>query len=63
MSRAYKVISEYYSDDKTRTATIRLELGSGEFQVSVMNESGHSFSASFSTEEDAEGFAEEWVVQ
>lgn len=58
---AYKELSEFYSEDKTRTATIRLILDSRDFSVSVTNESGHAFVAKFPTEEDAEQFAEEWV--
>lgn len=62
MSRAYKELSVYYSDDKTRTATIRQEIGTKRFVVTVTNESGHAFSASYMTEEEAEGFSESWVV-
>ena len=62
MSRAYKELSEYYSDDKSRTATVRLELGTKRFVVTVTNESGHAFSASYDDEDGAEQFAESWVV-
>ena len=58
---AYKELSEFYSEDKTRTATVRLVLDTREFTVSVTNESGHAFVARFPTEDDAEHFAEEWV--
>jgi hypothetical protein len=58
---AYKELSEFYSEDKTRTATVRLVLDTREFTVSVTNESGHAFVARFPTEDDAEQFAEEWV--
>lgn len=58
---AYKELSVFYSEDKTRTATIRLELETREYTVSVTNESGHAFVARYPTEDDAEQFAEDWV--
>ncbi len=63
MSRAYKLLSEFFSEDKTRVATVRHELGTKNYSVSVTNESGHAFSATFETEDDAEQFAEEWVLK
>jgi hypothetical protein len=60
---SFKELSNYYNDDKTRTATVRKEIGTNRFVVSVMNESGHSFSASYETEDDAEAFAEDWVLK
>lgn len=59
---AYKELSTYLNDEKTRTATIRQEIGTKRFIVSVTNESGHAFSASYITEEEAEQFAEDWVL-
>lgn len=60
---AYKELSEFYSEDKTRTASIIRELGTNHYIVRVKNEAGSTFTASFENEENAEGFAEEWVVQ
>lgn len=59
---AYKQLSEYYSDDMSKRASIIKELGTNKFVVKMINDSGSAFSASFDTEEDAEAFAEEWVV-
>lgn len=58
---AFKQLSEYYSDDKLRRASITKELGTNHYIVQVISDSGSAFSASFITEEDAEGYAEEWV--
>lgn len=60
---AYKELSTYMNDDQTRSATIRKELATKQYVVSVMNESGHAFSATFETEENAEAFAEDWVLR
>mgnify|MGYP000547111774 CR=1 FL=1 len=57
----YKQLSEYFSDDDTRKADIVKELGTNRYIVRVINDAGSAFSASFETEEDAEGYAEEWV--
>lgn len=62
MTRSYKDVSTYYDEDRRRTATVRLELGTKNWVVSLMNDSGSAFSATFETEEDAEQYAEDWVV-
>lgn len=59
---AFKELSEYYSDDSGKTATVVKELGTNRYVVRLMNDSGSAFSASFETEEDAEAYAEEWVL-
>jgi hypothetical protein len=59
---AYKLISEFYSEDQKRTASIIKELGSGKYRVSVKSESGSTFSALFENEDDAESYAETWVT-
>ena len=59
---AYKQLSEYYSDDMSKRASVIKELGTNKFVVKMINDSGSAFSASFDTEEDAEAYAEEWVV-
>ena len=59
---AYKQLSEYFSDDKKKTASVVKELGTNRYVVRLMSDTGSAFSASFETEEDAEGYAEEWVL-
>lgn len=61
--KSYKQVSEYYSEDKKRTASIRVELGTKRYVVTVVNDSGSAFTSSFETEEDAEQFAENWVTE
>lgn len=58
---SYKELSEFYSDDSAKTATIVKELGTNKYIVRLMSDTGSAFSASFNTEEDAEAYAEEWV--
>lgn len=59
---AFKELSEYFSDDSAKTATVVKELGTNRYIVRLMNDSGSAFSASFDSEEDAEAYAEEWVL-
>lgn len=59
---AYKQLSEYYSEDKKKRASIIKELGTKLYVVQLINDSGSAFSASFESEEDAEQYAEDWVV-
>lgn len=59
---AYKEISEYYSDDTNKKASVVKELGSGQYVVRLMNDTGSAFSATFDKEEDAEAYAEDWVL-
>jgi len=56
-------LSSYTSDDKKRKATVFREQIDSKYYVSMTNEFGTSFRANFSTEEDAEIFAEDWVLQ
>ena len=58
---AYKSISEFYSDDERRTASVIKEIGTNRYIVRLKNEAGSAFSASFGDEESAEQYAEEWV--
>jgi hypothetical protein len=58
---SYKDISEFYSDDNKRRASIVKELGTKNFIVRVINDSGSVFSTTFSEEDDAEAYAEAWV--
>jgi hypothetical protein len=62
MSEAYKELSEYYSEDNKRRASVVKELGTKRYIVRLINESGSAFSASFENEESAEAYAEEWVT-
>lgn len=58
-----KKLSEYIGDDD-RTATVYKNLEEDHYYiVSVKSESGSSFQAVFDNEEDAEGYAEEWVLK
>ena len=58
---AYKQLSEYFSDDKLKTASIVKELGTNHYIVRFKNDAGTYFSASFASEDDAEASAEDWV--
>jgi hypothetical protein len=58
---AYKQLSEYFSEDKQKTASIIKELGTNHYIVRYRNDSGSYFSAAFQSEEDAEQMAEDWV--
>lgn len=56
-----KIISNYLSDDESKSAMVYLVLETREIQVSVMDPCGSSFFSTFETVEDAEKFAESWV--
>lgn len=58
----FKEISEYFSDDSAKRASVVKELGTGKYIVRLMNDTGSAFSASFEVEEDAEAYAEDWVL-
>ena len=55
-------LSSYISDDEKRKATVFREQIDGKYYVSMTNEFGTSFRANFSSEEDAEMYAEDWVM-
>jgi uracil phosphoribosyltransferase len=57
----FKQLSEYFSDDHLKTASVIKELGTNHYIVRLKNDAGSAFSASFENEEDAEGYAEDWV--
>lgn len=59
---AIKVLSEYFSNDNRRSAKIYVLLPQKEYNVSVMNEAGSSFTSMFENINDAEDFAENWVM-
>ena len=50
------------SDDEKRKATVFREQIDGKYYVSMTNDFGTSFRADFSSEEAAEIFAEDWVM-
>lgn len=56
-------MSIFVSDDEKRKATVFKETIDGKYYVSMMNETGTSFRADFKSEEDAEIFAEDWVMK
>ena len=57
----YKQLSEFFSEDNSKTASVIKELGTNRYIVRLKNDAGSAFSASFENEEDAEGYAEDWV--
>jgi hypothetical protein len=59
--KAYKVLSEYKSDNSPKTATVVKELGTKHYIVRMMNDSGSYFTASVVNLEEAENYAQEWV--
>lgn len=63
MSKAVQELSSFFSEDGRRKAIIYRVLGGDtKYSVSIMNESGSNFSSDFNTLEDAENFAEDWVL-
>ena len=59
---SFKQLSEYYSDDTNKKASVVKELGTSNYIVRLINDSGSSFSATFDDEDSAEQFAENWVM-
>ena len=55
-------LSSYISDDEKRKATVFREQIDGKYYVSMMNEFGTSFQTNFPSEQAAEIFAEDWVM-
>jgi len=55
-------ISSYISDDEKRKATVFREQIDGKFYVSMTNEFGTSFQTNFQTEEAAEIYAGDWIM-
>lgn len=58
---AFKQLSEYFSDNNLKTASVVKELGTGRYIVRLKSDTGSAFSASFENEDDAEQYAEDWV--
>ena len=59
---AYKEISEYFSDDNLKTASIVKELGTGHYIVRFKNDAGSVFSYTIEELDKAEQLAEDWVL-
>ena len=59
---AYKEISEYFSDDHLKTASIVKELGTGNYIVRFKNDAGSVFSYTLEELDIAEQLAEDWVL-
>lgn len=59
---AIKIISEYIGEDEKRTATVYKDLAVNDYKVTVRNESGSSFLATFEDVDSAEDYAESWVM-
>ena len=55
-----KILSEYYGTDKDREAHIYLD--EKFFKVRIRNELGTYFIAFFKTQDEAENYAESWVL-
>ena len=55
-------LSSYTSDDEKRKATVFRDQNDGKYYVSMTNEFGTSFRADFSSEEAAEVFAKDWIM-
>jgi hypothetical protein len=60
MNKDCKILSEY--SDNGKKAVVMKDLKNGDYVVSAMYDTGTSFAAHFVTEEDAEDFAEGWVL-
>jgi len=60
---AIKIISEYIGEDENRTATVYKDLEVNDYKVTVKNEAGSSFLATFDNIDEAEDYAESWVLR
>ena len=59
---AIKIISEYIGEGENRTATVYKDLEVNDYKVTVKNEAGSSFLATFDDIDSAEDYAESWVM-
>lgn len=59
---AYKELTTYFSDDQKRRSTVLFNLETKQFHVTVISDSGTSFTSVYDKEEDADQFAEDWVL-
>lgn len=56
-----KILSEYFSDDNKRSSKV-LYIGEKKFRVVVVDEMCANYATVFDNEEDAENYAEDWVM-
>jgi hypothetical protein len=57
-----KLVSEYIGEETNRSASVYKDLETKEYKVSIRNESGTYFTATFETLDDSEDYAENWVM-
>jgi len=55
-------VSEYIGDGNSRTATVYKDTVTNEYRVTVKNDTGTHFYATFDNVDTAEDFAESWVM-
>jgi hypothetical protein len=58
----FKQISEYFSDDNLKTASVVKDLGTGNYIVRFKNDAGSVFSYTIEELDKAEHLAEDWVL-
>lgn len=61
--KEYRVISNYVSDTSVKKAEVVKEVGTKRFIVRMMNDSGSYFTSIFLNIDEAEDFAESWVME
>jgi hypothetical protein len=59
---AVKELSKFYSEDEHRVATVYKTLDTGKYFTSVISDTGSAFRADFENIDDAESYAEDWVL-
>lgn len=59
---AYKQLSEYFSEDGKRRSSVLRNLETGKYHVTAISDSGSAFTTIFDVEDDAEQYAEDWVI-
>jgi len=59
---AIKLVSEYIGEENNRSASVYKDLETKEYKVSIRNEAGTYFTATFDVIDDAEDYAENWVL-
>jgi hypothetical protein len=59
----YKELSEYISEDGKRRSTVLKNTETKQFVVRATSDSGSVYTATYDSEEDAEQFAEDWVMK
>lgn len=58
-----RVLSEFYSDDMTRKAKVFVTVGAPDYYVQCTDEFGTSFTSMFDNNNDAEDYADDWVLK